>query len=616
MLGPEGEWTLGETKQGRLLSEYYNDERRKSKISALRNKAMNVSNKFTHSLKKKGKRKLESRVPPVSIDGICDTKEEVAVEEFRLKLRERNLLPFRHDDYYMLLRFLRARDFDIEKTIQMWDEMLKWRLEYGADTILEDFDFEELEKVLQYYSQGYHGVDKEGRPVYIQRLGQAHPQNLMNITTIDRYLRYHVQEFERAFHERFPACSVAARRRICSTTTILDVQGLGIKNFTREETNLLASMSKIDNSYYPETLHRMYIVNAGPSFKKILWPAAQKFLDSKTIAKIQVLEPKSLSKLLETIDSSQLPDFLEGSCTCSAEGGCLRSNKGPWKDPEIMKLVHDVEGKFSKQITRTSNECGKTDLYIYIHPPKGGIVDTSNTESGSDIDDSCTSTRECSFRFPHLAPLHEEAIVPETTTYYSCDDEFVPAGEALDPEVGIAEDHSHSLKSISLIHPSGTLLPPIRWLEVVHEKVNKWDLLCIIVKAMMSTMAKLMVFKSLRRHKSIYPSNSVKETMVPLPPSPPPPHSTEVVLQDDVVSFVHRLQRLESLLKEVDNKPVEIPFEKDQMLLQSLERIKYLELDLEKTKGVLHSAVVKQLEIAQFIGGLQQSRCRQRRFFC
>lgn len=41
-------------------------------------------------------------------------------------------------------------------------------------------------------------------------------------------------------------------------------------------------------SINPQTLHRMYIVNAGPGFKKMLWPAAQKFLDAKTIAKIQV----------------------------------------------------------------------------------------------------------------------------------------------------------------------------------------------------------------------------------------------------------------------------------------------------------------------------------------
>ncbi|KAK8483666.1 hypothetical protein V6N13_141297 [Hibiscus sabdariffa] len=601
------------------------DERRRSKIGNLKKKAINASNKFTHSLKKRGKKKIDYRVPAVSIEDVRDAKEEGAVHELRQKLLNKDLLPPRHDDYHTLLRFLKAREFNIEKTIQMWEEMLKWRKEFGTDTILEDFEFEELEEVLQYYPQGYHGVDKEGRPVYIERLGKAHPSRLMKITTIDRYLKYHVQEFERALLEKFPACSIAAKRQICSTTTILDVQGLSMKNFSRTAANLLAAMSKIDNSYYPETLHRMYVVNAGPGFKKMLWPAAQKFLDAKTIEKINVLESKSLGRLLEVIDSSQLPDFLGGSCTCSTDGGCLRSNKGPWNDPEIMKLVHNAEATFVRQITRVSNDQHDYESYVQIRPLKGMSSDTSVAEFGSDVDDQCSPTGRTSSAFPCLAPVREEVRVSDPNAYYSCDDGFLMTEKTIESDQGptyspdqlpnssYVDSQSHQRTSS---HSEGTSITHL--LHTVKEKFGRRNIHSV-VKMLIALLVRLAAFirtvrfESWRRPNYIHPSNTVEPNRNS--------HSNLTVQEtvneeDHVRPCIERLQKLEKVFEELSNKPAVIPVEKEKMLMESLDRIKSVEFDLDKTKRVLHATVMKQLEIAEWLDNVRASKHRQRRLLC
>lgn len=67
--------------------------------------------------------------------GDMSEQQEKALEEFKGYLRQQNITDPTYDDYY-LLRFLRARKFDLDKTKLMFDTFLKWRAENDVDNVL------------------------------------------------------------------------------------------------------------------------------------------------------------------------------------------------------------------------------------------------------------------------------------------------------------------------------------------------------------------------------------------------------------------------------------------------------------------------------------------------
>jgi len=132
-----------------------------------------------------------------------------------------------YDDYF-LLRFLRARKFDVNASYTMFDNFMNWRRDEDVDNV-RSFAYPEVQAIKESYPHGYHNVDKQGRPIWIERIGKLNLKQLYEATTEERQLRYFVREYERMILERLPAASEAMGHRVEQGLAIIDLAGASMK---------------------------------------------------------------------------------------------------------------------------------------------------------------------------------------------------------------------------------------------------------------------------------------------------------------------------------------------------------------------------------------------------
>eukprot|EP00210_Caulerpa_lentillifera_P001939 g1862.t1 len=334
--------------------------------------------------------KLKRKYPPeADVDdwGLTVAEQDAKVEELRAILVARGAWRDSYD-IYTLLRFLRAREYEVDKALSMFLDHIQWRQENRVDHILNEFEFKEREEFLSIYPQGYHKTDKKGHPVYIQHLGRVDMSKIREITTEERMMKYHIQEYERCLDQIFPICSKLVGKQIDKSFAIMDVKGVGFYHLTREVRQMLANVTKIDQDNYPETLYHTCIINAPTAFRAI-WAVVKPMLNARTQAKVEVCPKNYLPCLTEWIDVENIPEYLGGKSK-----GTLVDDLGPWKNPELLKqLSVDRSRRLDAQIS----DSAKFDNTL--------VCIESSAELPRNEDESMPTT---SYN-PGLSPIHAKA---------------------------------------------------------------------------------------------------------------------------------------------------------------------------------------------------------------
>ncbi|CAK7201885.1 cytosolic factor, phosphatidylinositol/phosphatidylcholine transfer protein [Sporothrix eucalyptigena] len=263
--------------------------------------------------------------------GHLTAEQQAQVHQLRLMLEAQSYT--KRLDTLTLLRFLRARKFDVNLAMKMFVDCEAWRKETGLDDLVATWEYPEKEKIFEYYPQYYHKTDRDGRPVYIEALGNIDLTAMYKITTAERMLTNLAVEYERLADPRLPACSRKAGHLLETCCTIMDMKGVGISR-APQVYSYIKQASAMSQNYYPERLGRFYLLNAPWGFSTV-WSIIKGWLDPVTVAKIHILGSSYQKELFQQVAPENLPKQFGGSCEC--EGGCGFSDMGPWREAEWYK---------------------------------------------------------------------------------------------------------------------------------------------------------------------------------------------------------------------------------------------------------------------------------------
>ncbi|KAL4941497.1 hypothetical protein BDV06DRAFT_179248 [Aspergillus oleicola] len=214
----------------------------------------------------------------------------------------------------LLLRFLRARKFDVGKSFNMMLRSMLWRIKQvhvdekvllntELDALRESKDksnpqvAKDAEGFLAQMRMGkcyQHGMDKQGRPIGVVRV-KLHKPSAQSTEVINRFI-LHIIESTR----------LLLVPPVDTVTIVFDMTGFSLSNMEYAPVKFIIECFQ-DN--YPESLGNMLIHNAPWVFSGI-WKVIKGWMDPVIVSKVHFTN--SAKDLSQFIDMDKIPKELGG----------------------------------------------------------------------------------------------------------------------------------------------------------------------------------------------------------------------------------------------------------------------------------------------------------------
>jgi len=255
--------------------------------------------------------------------------------------------PDDHDDA-KLLRFLRARDFNVSKAIDMLQKAIIWRKEYGA----EDIKLENVRHIIERGEVCPNGIDKFGRPLIFANM-KYHDPKLGPLLL--QYQVYYIENLTKQMGDSLD-----------TFTSIFNLEGFSNKNI---DFNHTFNMINVFQNYYPERLGICFVINA-PWFFGTIWKIVKPWLDKITASKIFFLDADYKERFKELIDEQFIPPEHGGKSTFDLRKKLAEDLGVPIDQIKTIEEANKIDTNRTSIWSRTKD---------YIWGPKIDVIPDART---------------------------------------------------------------------------------------------------------------------------------------------------------------------------------------------------------------------------------------------